>query len=343
MKSDEEKLRELFEGKEEPTFNKTVKKAKTVSVIRIIVISFMIFIIVSSAFLISNTFILNSVGNKKMDNLRTWYNVAMPNAYMGSEQIDDRIMIGEINYERYRFLGDKPITDGTYKETYTYMPLINGIYGNKQYYLYNKSGESYEELQKMITYNKVGKRVMKFYHPLIKYDNYINDLEILKDIDGNKLMELSLSFDKAYSIEEVKNMLPSNITLNWFWVDTFTKEEIKNINKDESSLEGIYEYHKIVFEEYDVYGIKALNQQGKPEKNPEEGFIISIMRGQQGSDYKHDYDKLFNTLSTGKGEITKEDLKIIGVVVSGDVETLKFLKDMKYIKAATIGAVADKY
>lgn len=39
----------------------------------------------------------------------------------------------------------------------------------------------------------------------------------------------------------------------------------------------------------------------------------------------------------------KEDLNIIGVVISGDTKTLKALKNKNYIKGATLGAVADKY
>ena len=154
MKSDDEKLRELFEVKEKPTFNNAIKRAKTFSIIRTIIVSFMIFIIVSFIVLISNATILNRMSNKKADDLRNWFNVAMPNAYIGNTQVDDRVMVGQIDYIRYRFLGNKPIIDGSYKEGYTYMPLINGIYGDMGHYLFNSSGESSKDLQEMIKYNK---------------------------------------------------------------------------------------------------------------------------------------------------------------------------------------------
>ena len=256
--------------------------------------------------------------------------VAMPNAYALNTQVDDRIMVGQIDYVRYRFLGNKPITDGSYKAGYTYMPLINGIYGDMGDYLFNSTGESEKQLQQMTKYNKVGKPVMKFYHPSVKYESYINDLEKLNKIGGNKLMEISLSFDKTYSLDEVKTMIPSGITLNWYWVDTFSKNDKHNSNES-------------ILEEYDVYGIKALDSQGNSIKNPEKDFIDSIIRGKENKNSSDRYENIYNTLSSGKGEINKENLKIIGVVVSGDVEALKALKDKNYIKAATIGAVADKY
>ncbi|MDR5586780.1 anti sigma factor C-terminal domain-containing protein [Clostridium aquiflavi] len=327
IKSDEEKLKELFEMKEKPNFNNAVKRAKIFSIVRTIIISLMMFIIVSFVLFISNGAILNVMNNKEEDSLRTLFDVAMPNAYIGSIQIDDRIMIGEIDYVRYRFLKNKPIIDGNYKESYTYIPLINGVYGYMGQYLFDRVSKSSRDSNE--AYNKVGKKVMKFYHPSIKYENYINDLENIDEIGSDKLMEISLSFDKSYSLEEVKNMLPSDITLNWYWVDTFSENDY-------------YFSDKLIFNEYYVYGIKALDNQGDSIDNPEKNFIDAINEGKDNN-YSNEYKELFDNLSNGKGEINKEDLKIIGVVVSGDSKSLKALKDKTYIKAATLGAVADKY
>ena len=99
---------------------------------------------------------------------------------------------------------------------------------------------------------------------------------------------------------------------------------------------------KSVFYEYDVYGIKALDGEGNTIDSPEKDFINAINEGKDNN-YANDYKELFDNLSNGKGEINKEDLKIIGVVISGDTKTLKALKDKNYIRGATIGAVADKY
>jgi hypothetical protein len=330
MKSDDEKLRALFQEKEEPTFNAAIKKARAMSILRTTLVSLMIFIIVSFILLVSNAYILNTMSYEKESSLRSWFNIAMPNAYIGNVQVDDRIMVGQINYVRYRYLGKKPIVDGNYEKGYTYMPFINGIYGDSGNYLFNASAKSHKDLQERINYNKVGKPIMKFYHPELKYENYINDLNKIDKIGSNKLAELSLSFDKAYSIEEVKAMIPKDITTNWYWVDTFADNEKISTSKS-------------ILEEYDVYGIKALDSQGNLINNPEIDFINTITRGKGNKDYGNTYEKIFNTLSKGKAEIKKEDLRIIGVVVSGDVEAIKALKDKNFIKACTIGAIADKY
>lgn len=337
MISDDEKLEELFEMKENFTFKDTVRRAKTLSIIRTITISLMTFIIAAFAVLISNVAILNKMENQKKAYLRDWFNVAMPNAYMGNIKFDDKLMIGEIDYVQYRFLGVKPIIDGSYKEEYTYVSLINGGDDNMGKYLLESSGQSAKDIQEIIKYNNVGKTIMKFYYPSVKYENYVNDLVKLDNIGKDKVIELSLSFDKFYNLEQVKAMLPKNVTLNWYWVDTFNENDIVKMSGDKTNASSA------ILDEYNVYGIKALDRQGKVIENPEDIFINTVISGKENKKYRNIYQSLFNTLSNGKDKINKEDLKIIGVVVSGDVETLKALKEKNYIKGATLGAVADKY
>jgi hypothetical protein len=326
MKSDDEKLRELFEVKERPTFDKTIKKAKNLSIIRSIVISFLMFILVGFILLVSNVTALNIMSSRKEENLWDWYNIAMPNACVGYCQVNDGIMVGEINYSRFRFLGSKPIKDGDFTESYTYVPLINNkkeLYRGIDNYLLKTRDEVTKEFT---SYNKAGKHIMEFYHPSERFENYVNDFEKLNEIDNNKLGEMSLSFDKSYSLEEVKAMIPKEVTLNWYWVDTYDPKEL--------------DYR--VLDEYGVYGMKAIDRDGEAS-DPSKKFIDTIVKHKNSEENNHIYEKIYNTLSGGNGEIKKEDLKIIGVVVSGDVKSLKTLKGKEFIKAATLGAVADKY
>ncbi|WP_082191259.1 anti sigma factor C-terminal domain-containing protein [Peribacillus loiseleuriae] len=44
-----------------------------------------------------------------------------------------------------------------------------------------------------------------------------------------------------------------------------------------------------------------------------------------------------------KEKPVKNDVKILGVVVTGTAENLKILKEQNYIKSATLGVVANKY
>jgi hypothetical protein len=340
LKSDEDKLNELFNTKEATNFAKTIKKAKVFSVLKTVILSLMIVIILSFTLLVTNASMLNKIANQKERDLRNWYTIGLPNAFMGNVQFDDKIMTGEIDYVRYRFLGNKPVVDGNYKKDYKYVPLINGVYGDASNQLYANNYKTQQDLDETINYNKDGKRIMKFYHPSVTYDKYPNNLVDIDKVGSNKLAELSLSFDKAYSLSEVKAMLPKELTLNWYWVDTYNE---KDLNRDFPTEKDKNIKINSVFEENNVYGIKALDAQGNKIDNPEGDFINAITVGSNRKNVSSIYKELFDKLSEGKGEIKKENLKIIGVVVSGDTDSLKKLKDQNYIKAATLGATADKY
>jgi hypothetical protein len=65
-------------------------------------------------------------------------------------------------------------------------------------------------------------------YPKIKnvdYKTIRNDITQLKDVGTNKGIEMAISFDKGYSPKEVRNFLPKEVSLKWYWVDTYSEEE----------------------------------------------------------------------------------------------------------------------
>ena len=71
-----------------------------------------------------------------------------------------------------------------------------------------------------------GQREMMFYIPEINYNEKIlNDLPSLSEMDPGKLVEMGISFDKSYSLEEVKSMLPEGLKQVWYWVDTYNNKD----------------------------------------------------------------------------------------------------------------------
>ena len=338
--NDDEKLKELFENKNSSKFEKVIKKAKLFSITRGVITSILVFTIVSFMVLVFNGSTLNKLGNERMGELENYYKIAHPNAYIGTNQMDDGLMTGELDYVTYRFLGNKPIFDGNEKESYSYVPLINGVYGDNSGLLYEPVGESEQGVYEAKRYNKVGKSIMEFYNPNVKYDRYIDDLSMINQIGKDKIMEISLSFDKFYSIEQVKNMIPENIALNWYWVDTYTSNEVDQLSsKTEKTITK-----NTIFYEDSVYGIKAIDGQGKNIDSPEKDFIDTISYGKTTKgNFKQLYETLFNKLSKDGVTIRRDDIKISGVVVTGDKDSLIPLKDKSFIKASSLGAVGDKY
>ncbi|TYP51671.1 anti sigma factor C-terminal domain-containing protein [Thermosediminibacter litoriperuensis] len=144
---------------------------------------------------------------------------------------------------------------------------------------------------------------------------------------------MALSFDRDYSLEEVQAMLPGEVKPVWYWVNTYNEE----------GLNGQKNGERILFANQ-VYGMKGVNSDGTTEEDPRLSFISAINSGlKRKSRYQLQFRRLYERLSNDKGEITKENIRVIGVVVTGDTASMKLLRDKNYIKAATLGIVIDKY
>ena len=183
---------------------------------------------------------------------------------------------------------------------------------------------------------------MVFYYPYVDYSNrYKNDLSLLENVGNDKYMEIALSFDKEYSIDEVNNMIPENINLTWYWVDSVEdshKKTQKQYTDKQDLGDGeiieVEQYPDLCYENY-AYGIKIINEYGEKIVNPEENFIQGLKEG----GITHIYD----IIAGADGKLTKDDIKVQGVVVTGDAESLKSLRHLTFIKASSIGVVTDKY
>ena len=193
---------------------------------------------------------------------------------------------------------------------------------------------------------------MTFYHPRIEYENYPTDLDLLEDIGENKYLEFALSFDRGYSIKEVQQMLPGQVKIAWYWVDTYSEQELAKMKGQQAKLVGpdgqpsgetYYQKPQVLFAKQ-VYGIKAITSNGENRIEPWDDFIkvINIGRQRKGR-YQEQFKNLYNVLNHGKGEISKDDLKIIGAVVTGDTASLKQLRNNSCIKAQTLGIQIDKF
>ena len=176
---------------------------------------------------------------------------------------------------------------------------------------------------------QTGQREMLFYHPEIDYRKYINDLPQLDEMDNRKLVEMGISFDQSYTLEQVKTMLPSNVHPVWYWVDTYSDKD-RLFDKDPMPESANM-----------IYGFGPGIDNGNVN---EEYFLSSIENGLSvKGKYYNEYKRIYDYLRKEKEKPVKNDVKILGVVVTGTAENLKTLKEKNYIKSATLGVVTDKY
>ncbi|PFK31168.1 hypothetical protein COI93_20945 [Bacillus cereus] len=201
-------------------------------------------------------------------------------------------------------------------------------------------------------YNELGQRKMQFYYPFISYRKYKDDIRLLDEIGNDKYMEMALSFAKLYSVEEVKKMIPEHL-ITWYWIEDLNTEEKKELEKVnyENRAQDIPEEIKM---EDHVYGFKAITSDGIKVDNPEFWFLQSLKKGMKLIDNTStnsfetenaivEMKRVYQYLQGEHKEISPNALRIQGVVVTGDKEDLRAIKDLPFIKATSLGVITDKY
>lgn len=345
---DEEELDNLFTAKGNK-LEKAIRKAKRHAIIRTAVICLIVVGIVgiaSSIFLRELIYDMEGAVQIAED---LFNEVSSPNTYKGKVSRYHDNLSGRTIYTTYKIIEDKVVYTG--EKEYFY-GIFTQHYGNL-IGIESPSiiGYSYDEEDlRQRRFNELGQREMVFFYPYVRYNTIFNDLALLEEIPEDKLMEFALSFDKAYTMDEVNRLIPKGITLSWYWVDDIREEEhaeLQAIEKEQSHSDGekyIMPYPAKVRSERTAYGIKSYNSHGQFYEQPEEVFFRAIEEGmKEKSRYQSEFKKLYQNLTAGKGNLRKEELKILGVVVTGDKESLKQLAGNSAIRASSLGVVTDKY
>lgn len=329
----------IFEELKGNKISKTVRKAKIFSTIRIMGISLITFIVLSIAIISISEKVSVIKWSEYIGKINHSYTIQGPNKFPGMFQSYRGYFGGEVEHKTFKYIHGKRVYTGTYTFQYNLLgekhPQWNGT-------LINNTNMTDEELNYLPRYNHIGQKLMVFYYPYVDYGNrYQNDLSLLEDIGNEKYMEIALSFDEEYSMDEVEGMIPENINLTWYWVNS-EEESHKSTQKryiDEQDIgngeiKEVEQYPDLCYEDQ-AYGIKAINEYGEKIEKPEENFIKALKNG--------DVTSLYNIIAGSDGTLTKEDIKVQGVVVTGDTESLKLLEDLPFIKATSIGVITDKY
>ncbi|MCY6355933.1 anti sigma factor C-terminal domain-containing protein [Clostridium sp. ZS2-4] len=341
---DEKNIDELFENCKKNKLSKVVRKAKWISIIRNIIIC----IFVITAISIANLQAMGSKGQKLIDDIQEFNCISAPNTFISQYMRYMGVLNGEVQYYTYKIVGDKPVYFDQKRVNYSIIPLFSDMGSNITNISIEKA-ETEQELYDNPKYNKYGRELMKFYYPYVKYDKYQKDLQLIDNISNNKYIEIALSFDKLYSIDEVNKLIPKDVTLTWYWVDTSNNKEKE---EHKSSSEKYYDNNKektyispneIALED-EVYGIKVIDENSVIDEEPENRFI-NVIESQKDkkSRFQSEYKRIYDNLKGEDEKITKEDLKIQGVVVTGDIKKTKKLKGLPFIKASSIGVITDKY
>lgn len=307
---------EIFNFDEDKKAKDLLKQAKIKGNTRIMGISLGITTLTLVLIIILKIQITPWLIDKKTSDLYYYYNTHGANTFLGTWQETYKLVGSNATAVRYKLIDGIPyeIENINLNEPQKYNKLNMGTDID---WFNNQNAE---------TFSYKGEHIMKFYHPQLEFKDYKNDLSLLEKIDSDKKIEMALSFDKAYTLEEVKQMIPKSLTWNWSWVDTFDEFSINAIKEMDN---GITYTPNIILEEDEVVGFSMINQVGEIKSEPEKDFLENI--------------KLLSKTSNEYKNYKIDEIKIIGIVVSGEKERLLQLIDKSFIKASSFGVITEIY
>ncbi len=348
LHNDEKELDEVFAGTGTDGLKSIVKKAKRHSLLRIIIISFIAAGVVLTLYTFFGVKIIYKMETPIQVAVDAFYNISAPNRYIGNMPRYHESFGGKNVFSTYKIIEGRVVYTG--HEEY-YYGVLQKDWGSKigsgsPVILGETTDEESLQLRK---YNELGQMEMVFFYPFNKYRTYRKDLSLLEQIGPEKHLEMALSFDKTYSIDEVNRMVPKNVTLAWYWIDDLNeaeKENYKNTNfTDEKGKTSSLDI-KWLRSEKSAYGIKAYDANGAAFKQikPEQMFIWALESGKKyDTRYQSEFERLYKNLVGSDGKLAGEDIKVQGVVVTGDAGELKSLRGLPFITASSLGVVVDKY
>ncbi|MBG9812837.1 hypothetical protein ABD68_14930 [Bacillus endophyticus] len=285
-----------------------LRKAKRRQLLKIIVISIIVVLITLPILYKTGNYFAAKSSTKLHEQLFLHNEIAEPNIQIDSQVTSNSSMFGgNIITNRSKNVDGYLVPWSTLTSSYDWL-RINIDYNEL---IPGSNGEGTE----LYEYDKQTKnKVATFYHPSIQkyYDGVQNDLEEISQMD-NHVAEIAISFDKPYTLQEIQKQIPDNLNIVWLYMTSPIVEE----NKGPAGMP--------------IYGFN-------PSDSPKEAyhsFINSLKEyGKNGND-----ETIQDFLNSNKNK-PFEDIKVLGIMVTGQTKNFKGLENKSFIRGVSVGATA---
>lgn len=316
---------------DENKIKKAIRVAKIKLTFKIIAVSIIVFII--GSFINSKLCLKYSLAAYEKD--EAVVKLSIPNGYI-SESSDFFGILGGTRFMKIsKSIGGKNVI---INDSVTKFGL-NGEEKSEhtdRYDRTNGGGPNESESKWPVSTWKYGYKRLRFFHPELQYKEYQNDLSIIEKVPDGKVIEMAISFDKPYKVDDIffiqEKLKPAKIT--WIWLDEFTKEKMDEykyeIENYDSNANGV--------EENDAIGIECYNSVNFSFRDYNEKYDEVMER--LGKSPMIGHKTLYNEIME-RGKTSSEDAKILGVVVHGTKEELIELINNPLIKATSFGVITD--
>ncbi|MED2181705.1 sigma factor regulator N-terminal domain-containing protein [Bacillus wiedmannii] len=286
-----------------------LKKAKRKHLFKSIITSMIVVIIlIPILYKVGNYFAAKS-STKLHERLFLYNSIAEPNVQIDSQVTSSSSMFGgNITSNRSKNINGYVVQWNTLTSPYDwfrsnidYNEVIPGTHWGRS----NTESYNYDKQTK----NKVA----TFYNPAIKeyYDGVKNELSAVSKME-NYVAEVAISFDQPYTLKEIQTKIPDNLNIVWLYM-------VSPIRDESGGPAGM-----------PVYGFEP----GTPLEESYKRFFDSLKQ------YNDGYDKDIQKFLKSNENKPFDQVKILGVMLTGKTENFKALENQVFIRGASVGVTA---
>jgi hypothetical protein len=313
---------------------KAYKKSKFMSTIRTIVIVILVVIPLYVVFTKVNLRVTNKIRTEYYAQVEKVLEITKPNTYISKANDTIGFLGASGQYTVSKRIGNWKSIE-LYEKPSHYGLLDIKDFNQSIMTASSSGGQKAGEWP--VNFDSSGNLTMMAFHPDIKYKEYKNDIALLNKVSADSLIEMTLSFDKKYKVNEVSAILPS-VQVSELLIDGYTNEEMEKYKKEASEYDGKATY----IPEYYFIGLKAtkrfdFDSIGDVTDNYNK-FLDNLQFDFKNIYYKNKFSNIYSTLKTNN-QLDVNKLDIIGVVVNGSPEELQSLKSNPHIKATSVGII----
>lgn len=304
---------------DEKKIEKAIKKGKRKSIITIVFVSIIVFVVLS----IVNFAISAYFSQKAFKQWDAYVRLSTPNGYI-SETVDSTGLLGgQSNYKVSKDMKIKPVVIEQKQYQFGLNPSIlisRGAGGS-----IGITGEDWQ-----FGYKENGWRELLFFHPNIAYKKYKNDEDLMNHMEGDKIYEVALSFDKPYKQSELPLFeLPA---MTWFWLNTYSDRQLKTFQQEAKE----YDWSSTFIRENEALGFSINSTAFSTIKlDYEYKDFLNLLQTSFHDEHQNVHDRMKN--------INIDDVEILGIVMYGTKNEVEEIIKKPFIKASSLGGVIDNY
>lgn len=304
---------------DEEKIDEAIKKGKRKSIWMITGISIAVFILLN----LVNFAAYFYFSEQAYEQWDAYIQLSTPNGYISQTTDSKGILGGETQYKVSKDMKIKSpvIEQDQYKfGLFPSLTISRGAGGK-----ICSTGEDWQ-----FTYRENGWRNLLFFHPDVRYEEYKNDTELIEQMEDDKIYEVALSFDQAYTFRDLPAM--DLLDMTWFWLDTYGGNQMggmhEYVREADWSVNFVREQDALGFSVHDAdYSTLFLEQQYKD--------FLTLLQTSFSDDHHETYERIKDT--------SINEIEVLGMVIYGTKEEIMPVINKPFVQAVSVGGIIDNY